>query len=66
MPEGYGGIEAVSDLLLTRYLFGFEMTGLLLTVAVIGAVLLARRNAPGPRGARPTPIGADAREGHHG
>lgn len=50
--DGHGGIESVSELLLERYLFSFELTGLLLTVAVIGAVLLARREAPGSRGAR--------------
>lgn len=52
LPEGYGGIEGVSDLLLRSHIFSFELTGLLLTVAVIGAVLLARRQAPGPRGTR--------------
>jgi hypothetical protein len=42
----------VSELLLGHYIFPFELTGLLLTVAVIGAVMLARREAPGSRGAR--------------
>ena len=50
-PE-HGTIEAVSELLLSEYIFPFELTGLLLTVAVIGAVLLARREAPGSRGTR--------------
>lgn len=50
--EGYGSIESVSELLLGNYIFPFELTGLLLTVAVIGAVLLARREAPGSRGTR--------------
>jgi len=53
-PE-HGTIESVSHLLLSDYLFPFELVGLLLTVAVIGAVLLARREAPGSRGARITP-----------
>jgi NADH-quinone oxidoreductase subunit J len=48
--EGYGSIEGVSALLLGDYIFPFELTGLLLTVAVIGAVLLARRPAHGSRG----------------
>lgn len=51
-PASYGAIEPVSELLLSRYLFAFEMTGLLLTVAVIGAVHLARREAHGSRGAK--------------
>ena len=50
--ERHGTIEAVSELLLSEYIFPFELTGLLLTVAVIGAVMLARREAPGSRGAR--------------
>jgi len=46
----HGTIEAVSELMLSEYIFPFELTGLLLTIAVIGAVLLARRQAPGSRG----------------
>ena len=44
---GYGSIESVSELLLTDYIFTFELVGLLLTVAVIGAVYLARREKKG-------------------
>jgi len=62
----FGGVEGVSELLLTEYIFGFELTGLLLTVAVIGAVHLARREAPGTRGSR-SPQGATIhREGAEG
>ena len=50
LDDHYGSIEAVSALLLGEYIFPFELTGLLLTVAVIGAVLLARRPAAGSRG----------------
>jgi NADH-quinone oxidoreductase subunit J len=57
--EAYGSIEAVSRLLLEKYIFTFELTGLLLTVAVIGAVMLARREAAGAR-ATNTPAGAPA------
>jgi len=42
-PDGYGGVITVSRLLLTDYVFLFEMSGLLLLVAVIGAVFIARR-----------------------
>jgi NADH-quinone oxidoreductase subunit J len=41
--EGYGSIAAVSQRLLVDYIFLFEVTGLLLLVAVIGAVYIARR-----------------------
>jgi NADH-quinone oxidoreductase subunit J len=36
-------IEALGELLFTRYLYAFEITSLLLVIAVVGAVLLARR-----------------------
>ncbi len=42
-PEGFGTIEALSRELFTTYVLPFEVTGLLLLVAVIGAVVLAKR-----------------------
>jgi len=36
-------IKALGELLFTRYLYAFEITSLLLVIAVVGAVLLARR-----------------------
>ncbi|PIR21262.1 MAG: NADH-quinone oxidoreductase subunit J [Deltaproteobacteria bacterium CG11_big_fil_rev_8_21_14_0_20_47_16] len=41
--EMEGTIEAVGKLLLTDYLVPFEMTSVLLLVAIIGAVILARK-----------------------
>ncbi len=43
LPSGYGGIEALAALFFSRYLVAFEATSLLLLVAVVGAVALARR-----------------------
>lgn len=63
VDEAYGSIESVSELLLGQYIFPFELTGLLLTVAVIGAVLLARRIAPGSRGTIETVLPDAAVEG---
>jgi NADH-quinone oxidoreductase subunit J len=40
---GYGSIEALSQTLFSEYLIAFEVTSVLLLVAVIGAVALARR-----------------------
>ena len=40
---GFGGAEAVARSLYTDFLFPFELTSLLLLVAVIGAVILAQR-----------------------
>jgi NADH-quinone oxidoreductase subunit J len=42
-PEGYGGATAVARSLFTDYLLPFELTSILLLVAVVGAVVLAQR-----------------------
>ncbi len=39
----FGTVEAVGDLLFRQFLFPFELTSILLLVAVIGAVVLAKR-----------------------
>ncbi|MFQ5693562.1 MAG: NADH-quinone oxidoreductase subunit J, partial [Nitrospinota bacterium] len=39
-----GNVKAIGRLLFTDYLFPFEVTSVLLFVAVIGAVILARRS----------------------
>ena len=43
-PAGYGSIEALSQTLFSQYLIAFEVTSVLLLVAVVGAVALARRS----------------------
>ena len=42
-------IEAIGDLLYTRYLFVFEGAGLVLLVAMIGAIVLTHRERKGTR-----------------
>ena len=42
-PEGISNIEAVGTLLYTRYLYIFEGAGLVLLVALIGAIVLTHR-----------------------
>ncbi|MGF1670366.1 MAG: NADH-quinone oxidoreductase subunit J [Balneolaceae bacterium] len=37
-----GTVEAVGDVLFTQYLFPFEMTAILLTAAVVGALVVAQ------------------------
>jgi NADH-quinone oxidoreductase subunit J len=39
-------VEQVAAVLFTDYVLAFELTGVLLTIAVIGAVVLARRSRP--------------------
>ena len=38
-----GTVEAVGQILFTRFLFPFEVTSLLLTAAIVGAVILAKK-----------------------
>ena len=41
--ETFGSVESVAKLLFTKYMYPFQLTGILLTVAVVGAVVIARR-----------------------
>ncbi|MSQ47921.1 MAG: NADH-quinone oxidoreductase subunit J [Deltaproteobacteria bacterium] len=43
VPEGFGTVISLSQKLFTDYLLPFEITSLLLLVAVVGAVVLAKR-----------------------
>jgi len=43
LSPGYGSIESVGVSLFTTYVLPFEITGLLMLTAVIGAVVLARK-----------------------
>lgn len=42
-PDSFGSVKTVATLLFTKYLYPFELTGVLLLVAVVGAVVIARR-----------------------
>ena len=47
---GFGdraNVEALARVLFSDYVFAFEITALLLTIAVVGAVVLAKRPAAG-------------------
>ncbi len=43
LPDDFGTVEALGGQLFTTYLLPFEVTGVLLLVAVVGAVVLAKR-----------------------
>jgi NADH-quinone oxidoreductase subunit J len=49
-PAGTSNIEAIGALLYSRYLFLFEAAGIILLVAMIGAIVLTHRRRPGVRG----------------
>jgi NADH-quinone oxidoreductase subunit J len=38
-----GTVEAIGRVLFTRFLFPFEVTSLLLTAAIVGAIVLAKK-----------------------
>ncbi len=44
--ESSGAVAAVAEPLFTRYLVAFEITSILLVVAIVGSVVLARRREP--------------------
>jgi hypothetical protein len=43
LDESVPDINQLGEALLTRYLYAFEITSILLVIAVVGAVLLSRR-----------------------
>ena len=45
LPEGFGTIQTVGMSLFGPYLLPFEVTSVLLLIAIIGAVILAKRRA---------------------
>ena len=47
---GVSNIEAIGALLYTRYIFLFEVTGIILLVAMIGAIVLTHRGQRSVRG----------------
>ncbi len=47
--DSFGSIKSIATLLFTKYLYPFELTGVLLLVAVVGAVVIAKREEPGDR-----------------
>ena len=42
-PDTFGSVRAVAELLFGKYLYQFELTSILLLVAIVGAVMLAGR-----------------------
>ncbi|HSQ92477.1 MAG TPA: NADH-quinone oxidoreductase subunit J [Nitrospiraceae bacterium] len=44
---GAGNTEAIGDVLYTTYLFPFEVASVILLVAMIGAIILAKKNISG-------------------
>ncbi|MBM4256566.1 MAG: NADH-quinone oxidoreductase subunit J [Deltaproteobacteria bacterium] len=45
LPAGFGTMQALSERLFTDFVLPFEITSVLLLVAAVGAVVLARRQA---------------------
>jgi NADH-quinone oxidoreductase subunit J len=49
MPPGISNTEALGDLFYTEYFYLFQAAGLILLVAIIGAITLTHRTRPGVR-----------------
>ena len=47
LPEGFGSPASIGHLLFSHYLLPFEVTSILLLVAMIGAIVLTRKKSPG-------------------
>jgi NADH-quinone oxidoreductase subunit J len=43
LPEGFGSPSSIGQLLFNQYLLPFEVTSILLLVAMIGAIVLTRQ-----------------------
>ena len=43
VPEGYGSVESVGDVLFRQYGLAFELVSLLIVVAMFGAMILAKK-----------------------
>lgn len=43
VPEGFGSVAKLAERLFTQFLLAFEVTSVLLLVAIVGAVVLAKR-----------------------
>lgn len=43
LPQDFGSVQAVGMELFTKYLYPFELTSILLIVAVLGAVVMAKK-----------------------
>jgi NADH-quinone oxidoreductase subunit J len=50
---GFGSPSAIGELFLTKFLISFEVVSLLLLIAAVAAVVLARRSQSRPEPARP-------------
>ena len=48
-PEQVSNIRAIGQVLYTKYIFLFQAAGMILLVAMIGAIVLTLRQRPGVR-----------------
>jgi NADH-quinone oxidoreductase subunit J len=64
-PSDFGSVRTVATLLFTDYLYAFELTGVLLLAAVVGAVVVARSDKseqpPSDSGNSPTGQSGDGK-----
>jgi NADH-quinone oxidoreductase subunit J len=49
LPANFSNTRALGDLIYTRYVFAFQLSGMVLLVAMIGAIVLTLRHRVGTR-----------------
>jgi NADH-quinone oxidoreductase subunit J len=47
LPDAFGSVEEIATVLFTRYLYPFELTSILILAAIVGAVVMAKRERNG-------------------
>jgi NADH-quinone oxidoreductase subunit J len=62
VSDNFGSVEQVAKLMFTDYLYPFELTGVLLLIAVVGAVVVAKTRKPGDPDETPMEETAEASE----
>jgi NADH-quinone oxidoreductase subunit J len=61
-PSSTGNVETLAKSLFTSFVWAFEMTAVLLVIAVVGSVVLARRSGHQPEAPDPDGTGVGASE----
>jgi NADH-quinone oxidoreductase subunit J len=56
----FGSVQVVARMMFTDYLYPFQLTGILLLVAIVGAVVIARRETPTRGTGTPAPTGEES------
>ncbi len=62
VTDSFGSVETVARLIFTKYLYPFELTSILLIAAIVGAVVIAKREKPAEAKAGSSESGIEKQE----